>query len=130
MPQITRAMTTPMLSIEVSTENKLKWYTQYTNVNSRNIRNSWDNIQKKILYMQSHTDVDTNELIITRAKRDLAAATLPSTYHTQSAKCRWTTQARMTLVYQGYNTTQARNDHVINKCTTLTQYTRCYENYA
>ena len=38
MPQITRAMTTPMLSIEVSTENKLKWYTQYKNVNSRDIR--------------------------------------------------------------------------------------------
>ena len=34
--------------------------------------------------MQSHTDVDTNELIITRAKKDLTAATLPSTYYTQS----------------------------------------------
>jgi len=37
--------------------------------------------------MQSHTDVsasDTNELIITRAERDLAASTLPSTYCTQS----------------------------------------------
>ena len=45
-------------------------------------------ISNKILYMQSHTDVDTNELIITRAKRDLAAATLPSTYYTQSAEFR------------------------------------------
>ena len=76
----------------------------------------------KILLMQSHTDADTNELIITRAERNLAALTLPSTSCTQSRELGHDNNNLDTLK-------QARDNHVINKCTKLTQGTKCYEMY-
>ena len=72
--------------------------------------------------MQSHTDADTNELIITRAKRNLAASTLPSTSCTQSRELGHGNNNLDTLK-------QARDNHVINKCTKLTPGTKCYEMY-
>ena len=72
--------------------------------------------------MQSHTDADTNELIITRAERDLAASTLPSTSCTQSRELGHGNNNLDTLK-------QARDNHVINKCTKLTQGTKYYEMY-
>jgi len=72
--------------------------------------------------MQSHTDADTNELIITRAVRDLAASTLPSACCTQPRELGHDNNNLDTLK-------QARDNHVINKCTKLTQCTRCHEMY-
>ena len=67
--------------------------------------------------MQSHTDVDTNELIITRAQRSSGCDTSVDVLYTIT---------RVPVNYPGRQATIS----VINKCTTLTQYTRCYENYA